>query len=142
MRELSAELQTLWAIECTSLEVAHADLGNVDERLNAMGRERWECYHVSARRNDEQPATGVSDDSARRAGHLSPPVVADEWRGHAAATYQPASPGDEVPPPKTRLKLPAKMAAPALGVEGNLIERRALGVEHGVLPTSWEERGV
>ena len=47
VRELSAELQTLWAIECTSLEVAHADLGNVDERLNAMGRERWECYHVS-----------------------------------------------------------------------------------------------
>ena len=25
----------------------HADLGDVDERLNAMGRERWECYHVS-----------------------------------------------------------------------------------------------
>ena len=47
VRELSAELQTLWAIEYTSLEVAHADLGNVDERLNAMGRERWECYHVS-----------------------------------------------------------------------------------------------
>ena len=47
VRELSAELQTLWAIEYTSLEVAHVDLGNVDERLNAMGRERWECYHVS-----------------------------------------------------------------------------------------------
>ena len=44
VRELSAaELQALWA----SLEVAHADLGDVDERLNAMGRERWECYHVS-----------------------------------------------------------------------------------------------
>ena len=48
VRELSAaELQALWAIEYTSLEVAHADLGDVDERLNAMGRERWECYHVS-----------------------------------------------------------------------------------------------
>ena len=48
VRELSAaELQALWAIEYTSLEVAHADLGAVDERLNAMGRERWECYHVS-----------------------------------------------------------------------------------------------
>ena len=48
VRELSAtEIQALWAIEYTSLEVVHADLGDVDERLNAMGRERWECYHVS-----------------------------------------------------------------------------------------------
>ena len=48
VRELSAaELQALWAIEYTSLEVAHADLGDVDERLDALGRERWECYHVS-----------------------------------------------------------------------------------------------
>ena len=48
MRELSAtEIQALWAIEYTSLEVVHADLGDVDERLNAMGQERWECYHVS-----------------------------------------------------------------------------------------------
>ena len=47
VRELSAaELQDLWAIEYMSLEVADADLGNVDERLNEMGRERWECYHV------------------------------------------------------------------------------------------------
>ena len=50
VRELSAtEIQALWAIEYTSLEVVlvHADLGDMDERLNAMGRERWECYHVS-----------------------------------------------------------------------------------------------
>ena len=48
VRELSAaELQALWAIEYTSIEVAQADLRAVDERLNAMGRERWECYHVS-----------------------------------------------------------------------------------------------
>ena len=48
VRELStAELQALWAIEYTSLEVSHADFGDVDERLNAMGRERWECYDVS-----------------------------------------------------------------------------------------------
>jgi len=26
--------------------VAHADLAGIDERLNAMGRERWECYHI------------------------------------------------------------------------------------------------
>ena len=43
VRELStAELQALWAIEYTSLEASHADFGDVDERLNAMGRERWE----------------------------------------------------------------------------------------------------
>ena len=47
MRELSAaELQDLWAIEYTSLEVTNADLEDVDERLNEMGRGRWECYHV------------------------------------------------------------------------------------------------
>ena len=38
VRELSAaELQALWAIEYTSLEVAHADLGDVDERLQCDG---------------------------------------------------------------------------------------------------------
>ena len=47
LRELSAgELQAFWAIEYSSLEVAHADLAGVDELLNEMGRERWECYHV------------------------------------------------------------------------------------------------
>ncbi len=48
LRELSAEeLQELWAIEYTSLEVAHSDLTGVDDLLNEMGRERWECYQVS-----------------------------------------------------------------------------------------------
>ena len=48
LRELSAEeLQELWAIEYTSLEVAHSDLPGLDDLLNEMGRERWECYHVS-----------------------------------------------------------------------------------------------
>ena len=37
----------MWAIEYTSLEVAHADLAGVDELLNEMGQERWDCYHVS-----------------------------------------------------------------------------------------------
>jgi len=47
LRELSAEeLQEFWAIEYTSLEVASADLARVDELLNEMGRERWDCYHV------------------------------------------------------------------------------------------------
>lgn len=48
VRALSAaELEALWAIEYMSLEVADTDVRDVDERLNAMGRERWECYHVS-----------------------------------------------------------------------------------------------
>ena len=48
LRELSAEeLQELWAIEYTSLEVTHSDLARVDDLLNELGRERWECYHVS-----------------------------------------------------------------------------------------------
>ncbi len=48
LRELSAEeLQEFWAIEYTSLEVAQADLPTVDDLLNELGRERWNCYHVS-----------------------------------------------------------------------------------------------
>ncbi len=48
LKELSTEeLQELWAIEYTSRELAHSDLARVDELLNEMGRERWECYHVS-----------------------------------------------------------------------------------------------
>ena len=47
LRELSAEeLRELWAIEYTSLEVVQADLSRVDELLNEMGQERWDCYHV------------------------------------------------------------------------------------------------
>ena len=48
LRELSAEeLRELWAIEYTSLEVAQADLSRVDELLNEMGQDRWDCYHVA-----------------------------------------------------------------------------------------------
>ena len=48
LRELSEEeLQALWAIEYTSLHVSPADLVQVDEQLNELGQERWECYHVS-----------------------------------------------------------------------------------------------
>ena len=47
LRDLSAEeLRELWAIEYTSLEVAEADLSRVDELLNEMGQDRWDCYHV------------------------------------------------------------------------------------------------
>ncbi len=46
--ELSAdELSEIWAIEYRTLLVPHADLDTLDEQLNALGRERWECYHVS-----------------------------------------------------------------------------------------------
>ena len=48
------ELQELWAIEYRSLTISHADTTDVDELLNAMGRERWDCYHVS---EDEQETT-------------------------------------------------------------------------------------
>ncbi len=52
LRELSAEeLRDLWAIEYRSLQVTNADLAAVDEQLNALGQERWDCYHVS---EDEQ----------------------------------------------------------------------------------------
>ena len=48
LQELSSEeLQELWAIEYTTLTLAHADTTDVDELLNDMGRERWDCYHVS-----------------------------------------------------------------------------------------------
>ena len=46
--ELSVEeLQEIWAIEYKTLLVTHADLAALDEQLNALGQERWECYHVS-----------------------------------------------------------------------------------------------
>ncbi len=46
--ELSAEeIQELWAIEYRTLRVSYADLAALDEQLNALGQERWECYHVS-----------------------------------------------------------------------------------------------
>ena len=55
LRELSAEeLQELWAIEYTSVTLTPADTENVDDLLNEMGRERWDCYHVS---ENEQETT-------------------------------------------------------------------------------------
>ena len=46
--QLSAEeLRELWAIEYRTLVVPKRDLGDVDEFLNELGRDRWECYHVS-----------------------------------------------------------------------------------------------
>ena len=54
LRELSAEeLQEIWAIEYKTLEVTHTDLVALDEQLNALGQERWECYHVSEDGDDK-----------------------------------------------------------------------------------------
>ena len=54
LRELSAEeLQEIWAIEYKTLEVTHTDFVALDEQLNALGQERWECYHVSEDGDDK-----------------------------------------------------------------------------------------
>ena len=46
--DLSAdELSELWAIEYRTLFIPHTAVGTLDEQLNALGQERWECYHVS-----------------------------------------------------------------------------------------------
>ena len=48
LRELSAEeLQEIWAIEYKTIKVTHSDLAAMDEQLNELGQERWDCYHVS-----------------------------------------------------------------------------------------------
>ena len=41
------ELRELSAIEYSTLVVLEADLADVDELLNELGRDRWQCYHVS-----------------------------------------------------------------------------------------------
>ncbi len=48
LRESSAEeLQEIWAIEYKTIKVTHSDLAAMDEQLNELGQERWDCYHVS-----------------------------------------------------------------------------------------------
>ncbi len=48
LRELSAEeFREIWAIEYKTIEVTHTDLAALDEQLNELGQERWDCYHVS-----------------------------------------------------------------------------------------------
>ena len=47
-QELSEEeLQRIWAIEYKTIKVAHSDLTELEEKLNKLGKERWDCYHVS-----------------------------------------------------------------------------------------------
>ena len=46
--ELSTEeLREIWAIEYRTVVVADADMATLDDRLNLLGQERWDCYHVS-----------------------------------------------------------------------------------------------
>ena len=48
LRELSAEeLRDISAIEYRSFEIESGDLAQMDDLLNELGQERWECYHVS-----------------------------------------------------------------------------------------------
>jgi len=48
--ELSAEeLREVWTIEYRTIEIADALLATLDEELNALGQERWDCYHVTER---------------------------------------------------------------------------------------------
>ena len=50
-RELSEEeLQNIWAIEYKTIKVTDSDLTELDEKLNELGKERWDCYHVSEER--------------------------------------------------------------------------------------------
>ena len=47
-RELSEEeLQKIWAIEYKTIKVTQSDLTELDKKLNELGKERWDCYHVS-----------------------------------------------------------------------------------------------
>ena len=41
------QLRELSAIEYRTLVVAPEEFGDVDGLLNELGRDRWECYHVS-----------------------------------------------------------------------------------------------
>ena len=47
-RELSQEeLQEIWAIEYQTIKMTASELTELDEKLNQLGEERWDCYHVS-----------------------------------------------------------------------------------------------
>ena len=46
--ELSEEeIQKIWAIEYKTIRVSHTEQSVLDEKLNKLGKERWDCYHVS-----------------------------------------------------------------------------------------------
>ena len=41
------ELKKIWAIEYKTIKVMHSDPAVLNEKLNELGKERWDCYHVS-----------------------------------------------------------------------------------------------
>ena len=46
--ELSEEeIQKIWAVEYKTIRIEATDLAALDAKLNALGQERWECYHVA-----------------------------------------------------------------------------------------------
>lgn len=51
LRELSdEEIRKIWAIEYRTIQVDYSDLTVLDEKLNELGKDRWDCYHVSENR--------------------------------------------------------------------------------------------
>ena len=40
------EIENLWAMEYKTVRAEPSDLNILDERLNELGRQRWDCYHV------------------------------------------------------------------------------------------------
>ena len=52
LQELSeAEIENLWAIEYTTIPVTDCDPEALDQKLNELGKQRWDCYHVSENEN-------------------------------------------------------------------------------------------
>jgi hypothetical protein len=46
--ELSEEeVQKIWAVEYTTVRMETTDLAVLNDKLNELGQQRWECYHVS-----------------------------------------------------------------------------------------------
>ncbi len=41
------EIQKLWAVEYKTIHISGSDTAVFDVRLNDLGKERWECYHVT-----------------------------------------------------------------------------------------------
>jgi hypothetical protein len=41
------EIQKIWSVEYKSIRIENTDLPTLDEKLNELGQERWECYHVA-----------------------------------------------------------------------------------------------
>ncbi len=45
------EIQKIWAVEYKTIRVPQTDLAVLDEKLSELGKDRWDCYHVSEEEN-------------------------------------------------------------------------------------------